>query len=147
MTIIAHSMGGLVVRQYHHLFGSGDIDKIITLGTPHKGIVGTTKNTCTLFGASKECEDMAKGSVFLNRLSQTSLDDVSFHAIRATGCAMGDTMGDSIVTEENGFLDGAQNYLINGTCTGALETGLHSDILNADLYPQVFELVVDILQE
>jgi pimeloyl-ACP methyl ester carboxylesterase len=37
VTIIAHSMGGLVARAALRLLGPGDISQIITLGTPHHG--------------------------------------------------------------------------------------------------------------
>ena len=35
--LIGHSMGGLVSRGYLERFGTGKVDHIITLGTPHRG--------------------------------------------------------------------------------------------------------------
>jgi triacylglycerol lipase len=35
--IVAHSMGGLVVRAYIRKYGAARIAKVITLGTPHRG--------------------------------------------------------------------------------------------------------------
>jgi len=35
--VIAHSMGGLLVKSYIDNFGAGDIDKLIFVGTPHLG--------------------------------------------------------------------------------------------------------------
>lgn len=35
--LVAHSMGGLVARQYVATHGAGSIDQLVTLGTPHNG--------------------------------------------------------------------------------------------------------------
>ena len=37
VNIIAHSMGGLVVKNYLKRYGSGSVDKFIDMGTPHLG--------------------------------------------------------------------------------------------------------------
>jgi len=37
VTLIAHSMGGLVARAYLRRFGAGRIAQLITIGTPHHG--------------------------------------------------------------------------------------------------------------
>ncbi len=37
INIIAHSMGGLMVKDYIAQYGKGDIDKLIFVGTPHLG--------------------------------------------------------------------------------------------------------------
>jgi pimeloyl-ACP methyl ester carboxylesterase len=35
--LVVHSMGGLIARQYATVYGSGALNKVIYLGTPHKG--------------------------------------------------------------------------------------------------------------
>ena len=54
--------------------------------------------------------------------------------------------GDGTVLEENAILDGAQNYIINGTCQSVVKP-LHTDLINADLYPKVYEIIKDALEE
>ncbi len=42
--VIAHSMGGLVARFYaEHLGGARRVDRLITLGTPHRGSYGAAR--------------------------------------------------------------------------------------------------------
>ncbi len=41
--LVAHSLGGLVARAYLEKHGPGRIDRLITLGTPHKGALVTFK--------------------------------------------------------------------------------------------------------
>ncbi|MDO8668146.1 MAG: hypothetical protein Q7K35_03535 [bacterium] len=41
--IIAHSMGGLVAKNYIKHYGSGSVDKFIDIGTPHLGAPGAFK--------------------------------------------------------------------------------------------------------
>jgi hypothetical protein len=148
VNIIAHSMGGLVTREYLSLFGPDNVDKVITVNSPHQGISGAVKQLCSVLGASKECSDMYKGSIFLTRLNSKPIPEgVEIHAIRSTGCKMDDHMGDGVVTNESAYLKGAQNYLIKGTCTDALQRNLHTNVLNPELYPQTYELIMEILRE
>jgi len=37
IALVGHSMGGLVIRAWLRQHGSADVDRIITLGTPHQG--------------------------------------------------------------------------------------------------------------
>jgi pimeloyl-ACP methyl ester carboxylesterase len=37
VALVGHSMGGLVIRAWLRQYGSADVDRIITLGTPHQG--------------------------------------------------------------------------------------------------------------
>jgi len=37
LSIVAHSMGGLVARAYLRRYGSGKVRRVITIGTPHAG--------------------------------------------------------------------------------------------------------------
>ena len=145
--IVAHSMGGLVARDYVSLFGANDIDKIITINTPHHGVSGKVKKYCTLLGASKECEDMGEGSVFLQRLNAQP-QSVPLYDIKTTGCPMENNAdGDGIVTSESAELKWAKNYEIKGTCTDSLQSSLHTDVLDPEHYPELYELLKKILKE
>jgi len=39
VTLVCHSMGGLVARTYVRDFGAGHVERIVTIGTPHHGSV------------------------------------------------------------------------------------------------------------
>ena len=144
--IVAHSMGGLVARQYINIFGSSDIDKIITINAPFRGIAQNAQRFCSVLGSSKECDDMVENSIFLNRLNSGKVPG-NFYVIRSAGCKMGETTGDGIVTNESAFLEGAENYLIEGKCTDALNTNLHTDVLDPELYPKTYNILKEILIE
>jgi pimeloyl-ACP methyl ester carboxylesterase len=71
--VVAHSMGGLVVRaalHYTHEREEGFPDKlyiedVVTLGTPHAGM---TKSRATICLKLRQCTDMKQGSAFLRGL-------------------------------------------------------------------------------
>ncbi|MGW0781416.1 lipase family alpha/beta hydrolase [Streptomyces sp. NPDC002913] len=73
--VVAHSMGGLVVRAalYYTQQGAAGfpkskrlyIEDVVTLGTPHAGI---TKSRVVLCGKAQQCKDMTPGSAFLKNL-------------------------------------------------------------------------------
>src|SRR3989338_2397738 len=69
VNIIAHSMGGLVARRYMQIFGDDDIDKLIMLATPNKGIADAISDYCGLIGENRECADMDENSLFINKLN------------------------------------------------------------------------------
>jgi len=145
--IVAHSMGGLVARSYMDTFGSNSVDMLITINTPYHGISDNVAKACTLLGASKECDDMTQGSVFLNRLNAKPLPQIPMYVIRSVGCTMGVEIGDGIVTNESAYLEGVVNYEIEGNCTDALNSDLHSNVMIPRLYPEVPELLKKILLE
>ncbi len=145
--IVAHSMGGLVVREYLSVFGEDSVDKFLLLGTPNYGVEGRVKRLCSLTGSSKECTEMGAGSIFLKRLN-SPLNDVSIpsYTLRALGCDMSGEDGDGIVLGRNVLLPFSTNFILNGTCTDSLETDLHTNMLDPDLYPETFTLVKDFIQ-
>jgi hypothetical protein len=145
----AHSMGGLVAREYVDLFGSGSLEKVVFVNVPHQGVEGRVKKYCSIIGASKECEDLSVGSVFLNRINSKSLPtEIKFLNIRSKGCTMdGGKDGDGIVTLENSFLYGAEDIIIEGKCTDSLNSNLHNTVLDPDLYPETAKLVLNFLLE
>ena len=145
VTIIAHSMGGLVARRYMQIFENHNIHKLITIATPNKGIQGSTADYCPIIGEKLECRDMNSDSLFMNKLSIGKQPDIPMHSIIGTGCIMDTEIGDGVVFEQNAELENAKNYLINGTCS-KLDT-LHTQILDTDLYPKVYTIIKDALQE
>jgi len=149
VNIVAHSMGGLVTRQYLELFGYGEVDKVVLINTPNHGVTGKVMNLCSVFGASKECSELAEGSIFLQRLNSKSLPEgAKVYAVRSVGCAMDDNEnGDGVVTSDSAYLDGAMNYEIKGICKGSFGTDLHTDSLDPEKYPAMYELVLSILNQ
>lgn len=149
VNIVAHSMGGLVVREYLSLFGYNDVDKVITTDTPHHGISGRTKEACYIAGSTNECDDMSEGSIFMKNINSEKIPaDAKFYVIRSTGCAMENNQtGDGIVTDASQTLEGVPNYVIHGKCTDTLSTSLHNDILDPGKYPEAYETILKILKE
>lgn len=145
VVIIASSMGGLVARRYVQIFGEGKVAKLILIGTPNGGIAGNVADFCPVIGQSLECRDMSEGSLFLNKLNRGSLPAVPIYSIVGTGCQMSGGVGDGIVLERNAVLEGANSFLINGTCSG-LEF-LHSTLLDVDKHPEVFGIILSALND
>ena len=148
VNIVAHSMGGLVARDYISLFGDGSINKLILVGTPNYGIGGRVKSLCGFFGSDKECEDMTEDSVFLKILNQAQAPkNAKLYTIAGSGCITDNENGDGIVKTNNVALPYAQNYIINGTCIDALKLSFHQDIINPEKYPESYNLIKDILKK
>lgn len=145
--IVAHSMGGLVVREYIALFGEDDINKFVMLGTPNKGIEGRVKRLCSVTGASRECTEMGADSVFMKRLdvSKNIFQDIKGYTITATGCDMDGEDGDGIVLARNVALNYTTNLKIEGNCTDVLESNLHTRFINPNYYPETFDMLRSIL--
>lgn len=154
VVIIAHSMGGLVVREYISLFGEYNVDKLIILGTPNYGVEGDVRKYCTITGAKAECSDMYSGSIFLTRLNNPKnyLEQTKTYTIAALGCGMKSDVskneeGDGVVLARNVPLPFATNYNITGNCTDFFGTDLHMNFVNPALYPQTYELISSILSD
>ena len=62
IVLIAHSMGGLVARACIERYGEGNIERIITIGTPHHG------TRLAYYGLGKNARDMEPQSEWLKRL-------------------------------------------------------------------------------
>lgn len=129
--IVAHSMGGLVSRNYIKNYG-GDkkVYKLITVGTPHHGVYNRVGALCgTLITGHlglQECEDMQNGSSLIVKLNN---DDetpgtVDYTSIIGSGCIyQGDTAeaeGDGVVRVSSATLEGATNIKVSGTCKPTL---------------------------
>ena len=143
--IIAHSMGGLVGRRYLQIFGSEKVEKLILIATPNKGIIGNVADYCTIIGEKLECRDMNANSLFMNKLNREKLPNIPIYNVVGTGCEMDKKTGDGIVLEKNSMLDGAKNFIINGTCR-RLEP-LHTELLNIVKYPETYFVIKESLEE
>lgn len=146
VNIVAFSMGGLVTRRYIQIFDDESVNKVILIGTPNKGIAGDVADYCPLTGEELECKDMNENSLFMNKLNRAPFPDVPIHNIVGTGCNMNGKQGDGTVLEENAMLEGAQNYIINGKCR-SLVSPLHLDLRNIEMYPEVYEIIENVLEK
>lgn len=145
--LVAHSMGGLVARQYINIFGSDSIDRLILIGTPNNGIDSNIQKFCTIIGESLECRDMAKDSLFINKLNYEPLPNMPIYNIIGTGCKMSNETGDGIVLKSSAYLKGAKNYEINGTCNDLKFEFLHSEMIYPEKYPEVYKIVLQSLKQ
>jgi len=143
--LVGFSMGGLVTRRYVQVFGGDDVDALLTIGTPHKGIEGEISQICPITGGSRECSDMDKGSLFMNKLNRGSLPNIPFKLIVGTGCQMDLGDGDGAVLTKNALLDGVETVMIEGKCIGKTHP-LHLDLLDIDKYPQVYEEIIEFVK-
>jgi len=145
--IVAHSMGGLVARKYLQIFGDNDVEKLVLIAVPNNGIDSEIQKFCSLIGESLECRDMAKDSLFLNKLNNAELPKIPIYNIIGTGCKMGNETGDGIVTKSSAYLEGAKNYEVNGSCDELAFSFLHENILYPDKYPAAYKDIVNALKE
>ncbi|MFT4304012.1 MAG: esterase/lipase family protein [Candidatus Woesearchaeota archaeon] len=140
VSIVAHSMGGLIVRRYMQLFGEDDIDSVVFIAVPNRGVKGTIATLCRFKGSNKECNDMQSNSVFINKIERYN-HKVTIHNIIATGCVMEERIGDGIVFRENQYLENANNIYISGNCDGI--NFLHNRILDVRRYPEVLNIIIE----
>ena len=149
VNIIAHSMGGLVAKRYVQIFGENDIDKLIMIATPVKGISSEVSSYCGYVGENRECRDMQENSLFINKLNDPLKQStkVKLYTIIGQGCQMKSGDGDGVVLSENAKLDNSKLYRVNGTCGGFFGNSLHTEILNINRYPATYNLVKEILKE
>ncbi|MFH1072832.1 MAG: alpha/beta hydrolase [Nanoarchaeota archaeon] len=147
VNIVSHSMGGLVVRRYIQIFGEKDIDRIVFIAVPHKGISERIYKLCNLKGSKRACTDMKAGSLFLNKLNAGALPSIPITNIVGTGCGTDSSDGDGVVTRASATLGNASNIhtlMVNGTCSG-LQL-LHNALLDIEEHPEVYDAVRDALK-
>jgi len=143
--IVAHSMGGLVSREYLKDFGDDSVDKLIMFGTPNNGTFGQTEKLCPITGEKIECEEMSAGSEFLKELNYYAPENAKLYAIIGTGCNMSGFDGDGVVTKESVNLSYAENFVLEGSCPGYFDL-LHNSITDISKYPKAREILNDILK-
>lgn len=145
--IIAHSMGGLVTRRYIQTFGENELDKIILITIPNHGIEGIVKKYCPWIGSGISCSEMDQNSILINKLNNAPNITIPVHNIIGMGCNTGGEQGDGIITESSQYLEYANNYYINGTCDELNFDFFHETIVNPEKYPQIYELIKEILKK
>ena len=88
--LVAHSMGGLVSRDYiKYLGGDRHVDSLVMLGTPNYGTAIANVASFFTFGSCvgiTACKQMERGSAYLNALNagDDTIGDVSYTAITTT---------------------------------------------------------------
>jgi len=141
--IVAHSMGGLVSRNYLLLFGDEKVDRLILIATPNQGVIGGTEQFCSWLGDKRACEDMSSESVFMKRL-ENFVPSIPVHTIIGTGCNTWGEDGDEIVQTHSSELAYATNHYVAGRCN-QLPAVFHSELLNPEKYPQVYDVLKEII--
>lgn len=134
VNIVAHSMGGLVVRRYIQVFGDDSLNSTTLIGTPNKGIVGRVADVCDFFGSSVECQEMQEGSIFLNKLN-TATYDVTL--IIGRGCDMQGVDGDGVVRVTHALLGDIPAEYMFGNCTTT--EFFHNWMVNPYKNPDILE--------
>jgi triacylglycerol esterase/lipase EstA (alpha/beta hydrolase family) len=137
--LVTHSMGGLVSRRYVQVFGNESVAKLILIAVPNHGIEGVTAKYCPLFGEKIECSNMDKDSLFINKLNNDFTEKVNTYNIVAAGCTTDGLSSDGIVLEKNAYLESANNYYVNGSCSGT--NVFHSDMLDVYKHPEVYGIL------
>ena len=149
VNIIAHSMGGLVARRYIQIFGEDSVNKVILISVPNKGIDDSVFNYCNLLGEARECQDLYNRSIFMRKLNSPLYEpkEVKYYTISGKGCDTAGKDGDGVVIFENSLLPYAEAYTINGSCTDFFKKNMHTDLLNIDIYPEVYAQIQKILSQ
>lgn len=142
--IVAHSMGGLVVRRYMQIFGTQNLGTVILIASPNNGISDKAYSLCKIFGASNECEDMRTDAIFIKKLNDFSSqpDIKNLYLIVGRGCDTNGIDGDGVVSVNSSLITTVPDsrvLYVNGTCSGT--TLLHNELLNVDEYPEVYAFV------
>lgn len=135
--IIAHSMGGLVARQYIKDGGANSVNKLIMVGTPNKGVDSESKimDYCKIEHPGQECNDMLNNSKFIRDLnSDIPPSNVKIYTI--AGTSNGDD--DGVVSVKSVRLNYAkENYEVD--CN-------HRALIEPEDCPEAYEIVKNILQ-
>lgn len=145
--IVTHSMGGVVARRYVQIFGADDVDKMILIASPNKGLDGNILSICSLLGASTECKELDKNGLFMNKLNYDSSAKVPIYNIIGIGCGMTGETGDGIVKNSSAYLEGAENYYVEGSCEELKFSYLHNTLIEDAKYPEVYELILQSLRK
>lgn len=158
--IIAHSMGGLVARNYIKNYGGKDkVHKLVTIGTPNHGIFGwLVGGLCgTTHGGLPECKDMQANSTFIQNLNLGGETLVPTLAIIGKVPEEKNENGkiyshDEVVRDYSAKLEGAKNLVIEDKCKGSVcgpavvlipDDTLHGDLVKKD---EVYKEILDFLK-
>lgn len=150
VNIVAHSMGGLVAREYINNGGESSVHKLIMIGTPNHGTYGGANTLCELVGgASVECAEMRAGSDFITFLNSgdETYGNVKYYTIAGSGCVVNGIDGDGLIRRSSVELNGAKNVKVDGKCEGWSNKDFHSNLLDPSKYSQTLEYVKQFLKE
>lgn len=111
VTLIGHSMGGLVARAYLRDYGTHRTAKVITLGSPHNGTmvaqrgigVNCREMCCQIIDNTVVCSD------WLQKLAVCETK-----ATRALFLSIYSTHDNVISPQSSSYLDGADNVVVSG---------------------------------
>ncbi|WP_440963688.1 lipase family alpha/beta hydrolase [Massilia sp. GER05] len=116
IAIVAHSMGGLAARAWMRSYGSANVAKLITLGTPHHGTVLAN------LGLGVNAAQMRRDSAWLRDLAAGETPDVRARIVSIF------THHDNIVApQDSSILPGARNVAFGGV--GHVALGSNPDVL------------------
>ncbi len=103
IAIVAHSMGGLAARAWMRSYGSANVAKLITLGTPHHGTVLAN------LGLGANAAQMRRDSAWLRDLAAGETPDVRARIVSIY------THHDNIIApQDSSILPGARNVAFGG---------------------------------
>jgi len=143
--IVAHSMGGLVTRNYIKEYGQESLDKIVLVGIPNHGVDGFVLNYCAVFGADVECSEMNKSSEFIYNLNAAPLPSIPVYNLVGIGCYWEGSDGDGIVKSSSAYLNGTENIYVNGTCSGV--DFFHVRMIKPTKHPEIYKIIRDLIKE
>lgn len=143
--IIAHSMGGLVSREYIKNYGGiNKVDKLIVIGTPNHGIWDDGWNFgCDWVHPGPECADMQYDSTFIASLNDgdETPGDINYLTIAGKCQYNGEDYDDQVVRVNSVRLQVATNIVEEGSCVDGTGT-YHSDLINPSKVIDVYNRVV-----
>ncbi|PJE81686.1 hypothetical protein COU58_01210 [Candidatus Pacearchaeota archaeon CG10_big_fil_rev_8_21_14_0_10_32_42] len=142
--LVAHSMGGLVVRRNIQLYGGEEIEKLILVTVPNHGVDGFVLNYCSFFGVDVECAQMDKSSSFMNLINEAPELKVPTYNLVGLGCFWENSVGDGIVKNESAYFEGVENLFFNGKCNGF--DFFHGNVFDTSLYPEIYETIKKLIE-
>jgi triacylglycerol esterase/lipase EstA (alpha/beta hydrolase family) len=107
VSLVGHSMGGLVARAYLRRHGAARVARVVTVGTPHDGSV-----LAWLF-PGEPLREMRPGNDWLRALNSTALPPVPIVSIWSWHDSM-------VAPQASSNLSGARNVVIHGVGHNAL---------------------------
>ena len=172
--IVAHSMGGLVAREYartHEL----SINRLITIATPNKGTGGDVPSFCKTYGYGEgdiACQQMKSGSEFLNKLNlindNAPSKEIEYYTIGGilknnevilSACVNVGNCNDGVVCSKyvellSSHPGNVKNYVVATTKPssffGGVSGGIHSDMIEplegGDAGKQTYSILKSILE-
>ncbi len=107
VSLVAHSMGGLVARAYMRRHGSARVSRLVTLGTPHAGSVlaWLLPGTCL--------KQLRRGNPWLDALNAAPLPPVPIVSIWSWHDSM-------VAPQDSARLPGAENVAVVGVGHNAM---------------------------